>query len=508
MCSVFVQRLFLPKKPSYKTIISVKTTVQKMFSSTSCENVKTIFQAAVSAVEPRKLIENCLSVQNGHLIVKGQSYELQKLCHVVAFGKAVLGMCVAVESVLDGWIKEGVATVPTGIFQNSGRPENSRIRFLEGAKNNLPDEEAYKGALQIKELAQKLQEDDLLIVLVSGGGSALLPLPKDGVSLQEKMDLIKKVANKGADIIELAKVRKCLSQLKGGGLAEVAYPAKVVTLILSDVVGDPLDYIAGGPTVPNTDVAKTAINVLEKRGLLEDTPASVKKVLKAAQNPASKIPISQGKYLHVDNYLIGNNVVAIKAAEKQAIDLGYETVVLSTHLQGEVTQIARFYALLTKQILHHTPLQTFLANYTDQYKIPEETLEQLASLSSGDERLCILGAGEPSVVVRGNGKGGRNQQLALEFSVELNKFDLVGDITFLSCGTDGIDGPTDAAGAIGSSHLVNNCVGVGINPVDYLRDNDSYGFYSRFDGGSHLVKVGHTGTNVMDVHVILIDRKK
>lgn len=492
MCSVLVRNFLRPIKPTYK---ASATAVPKMFKTTSSE-AKSIFQAAVVAVEPSKLIENCMKFHNGHLVVNGQSYALQKPCYVVAFGKAVLGMCFAIERILGDWIKEGVATVPVGIFENKDLPENSKISYIEGAKDNLPDEAAYKGALKIKELAQKLQSDDLLIVLVSGGGSALLPLPKDGISLQEKMDLIKKIANKGADIIELATVRKRLSQLKGGGLAEIAYPAKVVSLILSDVVGDPLDYIAGGPTVPNTDHPKAAIEVLEKLSLSDEIRAALQ-----AQNR----PIPQGKYLHVNNYLVGNNEVAIKAALKRASDFGYKTVVLSTHIQGEVTQIARFYALLMKRILEQTPA-AFLDDYKDAYKIPKEALTKLGSFMS-EKRLCILGAGEPSVVVRGNGKGGRNQQLALEFSVALNKFDLDADITFLSCGTDGIDGPTDAAGAIGSSHLVNNSVDEGINPVDYLRDNDSYGFYSRFDDGSHLVKIGHTGTNVMDVHVILIHRK-
>lgn len=509
MCSVLILRQLLCaiKKPKASS-----TMVQNLFYSTSSVQVKSIFQAAVAAVEPYRLIENCVHFHNGHLVVNEQSYVLQKPCYVVAFGKAVFGMCVAIERILGDYMEEGIATVPVGIFdcfrdnELYKIPENPRIKYFEGAKNNLPDESAYKGALKIKELAEKLQSNDLLIVLVSGGGSALLPLPKEGINLTEKMDLIKKVGNKGADIMELAKVRKRLSKIKGGGLAEIAYPAKVITMILSDVIGDPVDYIAGGPTVPNTDHPKAAIEVLQKCCLLSEISESTRKVLET-ESPQSKVPIVDGEYKHVDNYIIGNNKIAIEAALEQATDFGYNTIVLSTHIQGEVSEIAQFYALLINYVLNQSSsLESHLENYKDAFKLNDTAIVNLRNLIS-EKRFCILGAGEPSVVVHGNGKGGRNQQLALAFSVELNKFDLDADITFLSCGTDGIDGPTDAAGAIGTSHLVNNSLDEGINPLDYLSDNDSYSFYSSYDSGSHLVKVGHTGTNVMDIHVILVNRK-
>lgn len=504
MCSVLRQHFLQLNSLKYKTSVVV---VRKMFNSRPFNEAKTIFQAAVSAVEPYTLVKNCVHFHNSHLVVKEQSFKVQKPCYVVAFGKAVLGMCVAIETILGNHLKEGIAVVPFGIFENTDLtiPKNSKIKYIEGAKDNLPDDSAYNGALKVKQFVERLQSDDLLIVLVSGGGSALLPLPKNGISLQEKMSLIKKVANKGADIIELAKVRKRISQVKGGGLAEIAYPAKVITLILSDIVGDPLDYIAGGPTIPNTDESNAAIEVLKKYSLLSEISDSVRNVFKV-QNCQSKIPIANGNYLHVDNYLIGNNEVAVNAALKKASDFDYKTVVLSTHIQGEVSQIAIFYSMLIQKILSQpSSLETFLIDYRNEFKIPEATVAVLRSFIS-EKRLCVLGAGEPSVVVRGNGRGGRNQQLALAFSVELNKFDLDADITFLSCGTDGIDGPTDAAGAIGTSHLVNNSLDEGINPTDYLNNNDSYGFYSKYNGGSHLIKIGHTGTNVMDIHVILINR--
>lgn len=481
-------------------------------NSMSFDEAKSIFGAAVAAVEPYKLVENCVRLQDGHLMVNNLRFKLQKPCYVVAFGKAVLGMTVAIERILGDYMKEGIATVPVGIFDCFKDNKlykisnNTKIRYFEGAKDNLPDEAAFNGAFEIKKLVERLNEDDLVIVLISGGGSALLPLPKERITLQAKLDLIRRLGKKGADVTELARVRKKLSQLKGGGLAELAYPARVVTLILSDVIGDPLDYIAGGPTVVNTDKFNSAIEVLQKYSLLDGISDEIRKVLEA-KGQKNKAPVMNGEYQHVWNNLIGNNEVAINAAMVQSCTLGYRTVILSTHIQGEVSKVARFYAKLTKGVLDPDfPLEALLKTCKHECKISDSAIKDVCCLRS-EGKLCILGAGELSVVVHGKGRGGRNQQLALEFSVEFNKFDLDGDITFLSCGTDGIDGPTDAAGAIGTSHLVNNSLAEGINPLDYLSDNDSYGFYSRYAGGNHLVRVGHTGTNVMDVHVILINRK-
>lgn len=515
MCSRVVRQIVNVSVGHFKCGTRCKCTIGNHRVMASDE-VRSIFKAAVDAVEPKRLIENAVRLQGDHLVVNNQSYKLKKQCYVVAFGKAVLGMAVAIENILGDRIKEGVATVPHGIFDCFkdrslyAISKHSKIKYFEGAKDNLPDEAAYKGALEIKKLVEGLKEDDLVIVLVSGGGSALLPLPKNGISLHEKMDLIKRLANEGADIMELAKVRKRLSQVKGGGLAEIAYPAKVVTLILSDIVGDPLDYIGGGPTVPNTDKPSSALEVLQKYSLLTTLSDSIQNAIANPQNQICQyaVPVVDGNYKHVSNHLIGNNEIAVNAAKVQASSLSYGSMVLSTQIQGDVSTIARFYAQLTKLVLDtNSSLEEFLEIHKNELCISDSTIRGLSDLKS-EKKLCILGGGELSVVVRGKGRGGRNQQLALEFSIEINKCDLDADVTFLSCGTDGIDGPTDAAGAIGTSHLVNDSLAENINPVDYLKDNDSYGFYSAFNGGSHMVRVGHTGTNVMDVHVILINRNQ
>lgn len=472
------------------------------------DEVKSIFSAALKAVEPSKLIQESVKFQDGHLMVRDRSYKLEKPCYVVAFGKAVLGMVVAVERMLGSWIKEGVAVVPRGIFEcfrdntiyKIG--DDTKIRFFEGAKNNLPDEDAFRGAVAVKNLVEKLKEDDMLLVLISGGGSALLPLPKQGITLREKMELIRRLGNAGADVTELAKVRKRISQMKGGGLAELAHPCRVATLILSDVIGDPLDYIAGGPTVVNSDEPQDAAEILKKYSFYDQVSSQVKRALDC-ESFESKIATPGGNYKHVQNCLIGNNEMAARAAEGRARRFNYRTSVLTTRLGGDVSKIAGFYAELTNLVCNRPEdFGAFFRNRKEEFQLSD------ISVDADAERICFLGAGEPTVVVKGKGRGGRSQQLALAFSVELQKFELNADITFLSCGTDGIDGPTDAAGAIGSSSLVNNSLREGINPVDWLDDNDSYGFYTRYDGGSHLVRVGHTGTNVMDIHVLLINKRK
>ncbi|KAJ8976169.1 hypothetical protein NQ317_002057, partial [Molorchus minor] len=223
----------------------------------SNKDLKEIFLKAVESVQPPQLIKNQVKLEGCHLLVKGRTYFLKKPCHVVGFGKAVLGMATELESLLGEQLEGGVVTVPEGIFEKYQRPSGSKIEYIEGAKGNLPDEEAVKGAVKIRNLAQRLQEDDLLIVLISGGGSALLPLPVSPITLEEKVDVIKKLAKSGADIRELNSLRKRISVLKGGGLAELAYPCKIISLVLSDIVGDPLDFIASGPTISDRDSAES-----------------------------------------------------------------------------------------------------------------------------------------------------------------------------------------------------------------------------------------------------------
>nr|CAH7747372.1 unnamed protein product [Callosobruchus chinensis] len=253
-------------------------------------------------------------------------------------------MALKMESMLGSRMQRAVVTVPIGIFPE-GTP-STKIEFIEGAENNLPDENSMGGALKIKELVHTLTEDDLLIVLISGGGSALLPLPIPPITLQEKHDVIKQLARKGATINELNSVRKRMSILKGGGLAELAFPCRVVSLILSDVIGDPLDFIASGPMVPNKDSQQLAIDILKKYELYDGICDSIRNVLCQVQEFPEHIAMKEGHYAHVKNYIIGNNKMAAAAASAAAVSRGYQSMVVSTNIEGNADCIATSYARL------------------------------------------------------------------------------------------------------------------------------------------------------------------
>ncbi|XP_018563727.1 glycerate kinase [Anoplophora glabripennis] len=492
----------------------VRLVYTKSKSEMSKEVLKDIFLKSVASVQPQKLIKNELKLTGRHLVVRGETYQLRKPCYVVGFGKAVLGMAIEVERVLEDQLERGVVVVPTGIFKNGEKPD-SKIRYIEGAENNLPDINAQEGASMIKELAENLTEEDLLLVLISGGGSALLPLPIPPITLDEKFTVIKKLGSKGANIRELNCLRKQISVLKGGGLAEVAYPCRIISLVLSDIVGDPLDFIASGPTIPNTDSPESAVEILKKYHLYEEIPDSIRRVLQRGnQFSDSAAPILNGCYQHVKNYIIGNNTIAAEAAKEEAINKGLQSVIVSTEIDGDVNRISGIYARMARNLDaaitdsgNKDKARVFLENAAMDLPFRHGIVEEILHLDFS-RPICLIFAGEPTVVVRGGGKGGRNQQLALAFSVDVNNLGIKSaDISFLSCGTDGIDGPTDAAGAIGSSDLVANALRENINPEYYLDNNDSYGFYERYNGGNNLVKIGHTGTNVMDIHVMVVNPK-
>nr|XP_022913512.1 glycerate kinase [Onthophagus taurus] len=466
-------------------------------------DLTTIFLAGVASVQPKSLIKKTVQIKNKTLIVNGNEFVMKKPCYVVGFGKGVYGMALELQDILGENLQNGVVTVPSGIFTKfGGRPKcECRIQFIEGAKDNIPDLNAFEGSLKIKKMIEKLDKEDLVVVLITGGGSALLPYPKEPMTLEEKQIIIKSLSKGGADIKELNSVRKKLSELKGGGLAKLALPAKVISLILSDIVGDPLDFIASGPTVTNLDSPDKALNIIKKYELFEKLPEHVKVILKSENT---------FKVTNAENFIIGNNKLAVEACRTKAISFGYETRILTTKIQDDVEVLSKFYAELAALIYSSTS-KTDLRNFLEsaKSKLDDIDVEDFLQLDFS-KNICIIGAGEPTVVVKGKGKGGRNQELALRFSVEVNKFSgaKMEDISFLSAGTDGMDGPTDAAGALGSSNLVNKAAQFHISPTQFLPNNDSYNFYSQFDNGTHLIKTGHTGTNVMDIHLIIIQKNK
>ncbi|XP_054243506.1 glycerate kinase [Indicator indicator] len=496
------------------------------------EHALALFRSAVGTVRPAPMLKRAMKLQGDgapQLLVKGQAFPVKRNLYLVGFGKAVLGMAAAAEEILGDHLIQGIINVPLGIqesLQQAGMQEmllkpHSKIQVIEGAKNNLPDPEALKGAAAIQQLAEGLTADDLLLVLISGGGSALLPAPIPPILLEEKEKLTKMLASRGAAIQELNAVRKTLSLLKGGGLARLAYPAQVVSLILSDVIGDPLDIIASGPTAASSHSIQDCLQILTKYNLLHSLPKSVETVL--SRSPAK--PTAPEDYSHVCNVIIGSNTLALDEAKRQAEGLGYTTLILSAAVRGEVSHVAMLYCQLIRLLhlgftgLGEGPLSDGvrgnLLQLAAELEIPGLDLAEFLQVLRGlgpKRPVCILAGGETTVQLQGTGKGGRNQELALHVALGLHRAWAMEtssppgscEIIFLSGGTDGQDGPTEAAGASCSPELVGEALQEGLDVEAFLSSNDSYTFFSQFQGGHHLLVTGLTGTNVMDIQAILI----
>ncbi|CAO2633738.1 Glycerate kinase [Lemmus lemmus] len=484
------------------------------------EQARQLFESAVGAVQPGPMLRRALSLDPSgrQLKVRDRSFQLRENLYLVGFGKAVLGMAAAAEELLGQHLVQGVISVPKGIraaMEHAGKQEmllkpHSRIQVFEGAEDNLPDRDALRAALAIQQLAEGLTADDLLLVLISGGGSALLPAPIPPVTLEEKQMLTKLLAARGATIQELNTIRKALSQLKGGGLAQAAYPAQVVSLILSDVIGDPLEVIASGPTVASDHSVQDCLHILNRYGLRAALPRSVKTVLSRADSDP-RGPHACG---HVLNVIIGSNSLALAEAQRQAEVLGYHAMVLSTAMQGDVKSVAQFYGLLARVAAAHltSPIaghlleeEAKLRQLAAELQLPDLQLEEaLEAVAKAKGPVCLLAGGEPTVQLQGSGKGGRNQELALRMGTELGTQPLGPiDVLFLSGGTDGQDGPTKVAGAWVMSDLVSQASAEGLDIATVLSHNDSYTFFCSLQGGMHLLHTGLTGTNVMDVHLLI-----
>lgn len=342
------------------------------------------------------------------------------------------------------------------------------------------------------------------------------------------LQVVESLAKRGADIQELNSLRKAISQTKGGKLAEAGFPARVLGLVVSDVVGDPLETIASGPTVPQKTEPKVALEILAKYGLLEgNVHSSVCAYLSTVSQSQEEAVVRDGE---IFNLIIGSNKMATTSAKDTAIGLGYASYVWSTQLQGHASSLGELYAtihhylsLMKYQFDKETTSTARTLLYEELHKLTQQypelehdilNLTRMIEMVRGGP-FCLIGAGEPTVVVRGSGKGGRNQELALAYAIKLDELrerygglcttgELEERDLFVSFGTDGQDGPCDAAGAM-VDPLV--CVGAreqGLAPAKSLLDHDSYTFFSQLNSGRNLIKSGLTGTNVMDIHVLLM----
>ncbi|RLE61135.1 MAG: glycerate kinase [Thermoprotei archaeon] len=435
----------------------------------------TLILEGIRAADPEKAIKNYVSVTEDKILLKdGTSIELPSKIYVVGGGKATGGMAKAIEEIFGEKISKGLISVPEDIVDQVR--ENLLIIEVVGATHPKASEKSVEAGKKIVDVAKQADEDTLLITLISGGGSALMEYPAEGVTIQDIGEISIQLMKAGADIFELNTVRKHLSRFKGGWLAKHAYPAKVLTLMISDVVGDRMDTIASGPTVPDPTTFKDAWYILEKYSLTEKAPKNaVEYIKKGLKGEVPETPKPGDKVFDkVFNRIVASNIISLQAMKNKAASMGYNVTILTSMIEGEAREVGKVVASIAKEI--------------------QKTGNPIPSPA------VVLMGGETTVTVRGSGKGGRNQELALSASIQIKGIE---GVAIASVGSDGRDGPTDVAGAIVDGTSVLKAEKLGLDPEKFLADNNSYGFFEKV--GGH-VKTGYTGTNVNDLIVIVVEK--
>jgi len=428
-------------------------------------------ETALKAADPRGLIKSKVKLKHGSLTINKHLFDLKKFNNifVVGGGKASGLMAEALEVVLKDRITDGCLNVPYA----SGHYEVRRIKLQE-AGHPVPDEAGVKGTRRMLDLVSHAGESDLVICLISGGGSSLMPLPRDEISLQDKKIVTEALLKSGASINEINAVRKHISDFKGGWLAKKAYPATVINLLLSDVVSESLDAIASGPAVPDSTTFQDAIKTLKKYTLWSKTPETVKKALLNGQKGRIlETPKADDvAFKKVHNFIVGNNRSASLAAYEKLREAGLNTLFLTSCMEGEARHVGKMFAAMVREIV--------------------------ASGKPIQKPCGIVAGGETTVTVVGKGVGGRNQEIALGAAL---KIDGVNGAVVASISTDGVDGPTDAAGALADGKTILRSRELEFDAEEFLPDNNSYAFFSKL---GDLIYTGSTGTNVNDISVIVV----
>jgi hydroxypyruvate reductase len=420
-----------------------------------------IFKAALAAADPADAVTR-------HL--RRRDLGRYSNIYVIGAGKAGASMAHAAERVLGRQITAGLVNVKDGPASSLRKSLRASRIELNQSGHPVPDARGVAGAERIAQIAAAAQKDDLVVCLISGGASALMPLPAAGITLEEKQATTRLLLACGANIHEINAIRKHISGIKGGQLARLAAPATVQSLLLSDVIGDDLDVIGSGPTAPDASTFAAAGEVFDKYGIRARVPAAVKQRIERGQRgelpetPKPGDPI----FRRVRNTVVGGNRLALAAAARHARSLGYRTLILSSQIQGETREIARMHAAIAREIV--------------------------GSRQPAKAPACIITGGETTVTLKGEGLGGRNQEFVLAAAIDIAGLE---NVVVFSAGTDGSDGPTDAAGAVADGQTL------GRNPDArrYLDENNSYRY---FESLGDLVITGPTNTNVMDVRIILI----
>jgi len=433
-------------------------------------NAVKIFHKGLQAVEPGSAIKRSCKREGNNLFIGKRKFNLSgiKNIFVTGAGKATAPMAAAIEDILGEGITRGIINVKYG-----HTAKLNRIKMIE-AGHPVPDKNGEKGAGEILNLAEGAGKNDLMLCLISGGGSALLVLPAEGITLKDKQDTIKILLSCGATIHEINTIRKHISEIKGGRLAKAAYPADMISLILSDVVGDDLDVIASGPSAPDPSTFEESMNIIKKYKITKNLPkAVVSHIMKGTSGKVPETPKEEDKiFKNTYNLIIAGNMEAINAARQESKKMGYKTLVLSSMIEGETRDVAKVHTAIAKEILK------------TGNPIPPPA--------------CILSGGETTVNMTGSGLGGRNQEFVLAAAIDIAKRK---NIVVLSGGTDGGDGPTDAAGAIADNNTFKRAESMGLNPLNFLLNNDSYHFFKQLDD---LLITGPTNTNVMDLRIMLV----
>jgi glycerate 2-kinase len=432
------------------------------------DQILAVQRAALEAVDPGTAVRRHVERQGDLLRVCERTYDLMAVerIWIVGGGKAATAMVAALCALVGERLSGGVVVTKYGHTDQS--LSTGLVEFVE-AGHPIPDEAGVAGTQRMADLLSSVTERDLVLAVISGGGSALLSLPSSGLTLADLQATTDLLLRSGATIVELNTVRKHLSQIKGGGLARLSGQAQVVSLILSDVVGDPLDVIASGPTVPDPSTFADAQRILKRYGLVERVPAAVREHLRAGV--AGDLPDTPkpgtGMFRRVHNVIIGSNRLAAEAAVKAARAGGLNALLLSTFVEGEAREVAQVAAALIRELV-----------------TSDQPVQRPA---------CLVWGGETTVTVRGRGLGGRNQELALAASLAIQGLP---GVILVALGTDGTDGPTDAAGAVATGETLSLAQSLGLNPAAHLEDNDAYPFFDALDD---LIRTGPTGTNVNDL---------
>lgn len=439
--------------------------------SPKCSSITSILAAALNAVDPTSTVKRCLSRKGTTLYISNQSLSLDliRLVYVVGFGKAAYPMALATIEILGEYFTKGIIITKDGYApQHSSAGHISNLTIFE-ASHPLPDLRGVKATQELVHLLKTVTENDLILCLISGGGSALLTAPAPGITLEEMQQTTTILLASGASINEFNTLRKHLDMVKGGRLAYIASPAHIITLILSDVVGDPLDIIASGPTYPDPTTINQALEVVEKYELASKLPPSIMDQLHSGfETPKPGDPIFQNTMTEI----IGSNYLACQSALEQAKREGFNTLLLTTYLQGEARDAGGFLASVIRQVC-----------------LTGEPIPPPA---------CIIIGGETTVTLHGQGSGGRNQELALgavKGMAHLNNAILI------TLATDGGDGPTNAAGAVVTGDTLHRADDLGLNPDHFLAKNDSYHFFAPL---GDLIITGPTQTNVNDLAFLFI----